>query len=227
MNVKIKDIPISDRPRERLMSNSPDQLSNEELLAIILSSGTKNYSSKVLADILLKETGGINNLQNINLKQLLNIKGIGKAKACILLASIELGKRMNNELSTLNNLKFKNSETVFKYFKNKLINKKQEHFYCLYLDNNNKIINEKLLFIGTLNQSIVHPREIFKEAYLLSASAIICIHNHPSGNVKPSDNDLNITYKLQEIGKLLGIKIIDHIIIGKDKYYSFFENNQL
>ena len=227
MNVKIKDIPVSERPRERLINSSAEKLSNEELLAIVLSSGTKSYSSKVLADILLKEAGNIQNLQNINLKQLLKIKGIGRAKACSLLASIELGKRINSELNTLNNLKFNNSEMVFKYFKTKLANKKQEHFYCLYLDNKRKIITEKLLFIGTLNQSVVHPREIFKEAYLLEASAIICLHNHPSGNVIPSDNDIAITSKLIEIGKLLGIIVIDHIIIGSNNYYSFFENNQL
>ena len=227
MNVKIKDIPITDRPRERLLNSSADQLSNEEILAIILMSGTKTYSSKVLANILLKEIGDIKKLSNINVKQLTKIKGIGSAKACSLLASIELGKRINNEYAHLNNLKFNNSQMVFKYFKAKIGFKQQEHFYCLYLDNNRKIIAERLLFIGTLNQSVVHPREVFKEAYLLSASAIICVHNHPSGNVVPSKNDFLVTSKLQEAGKILGINIIDHIIIGQDNYYSFFENNKI
>ncbi len=102
--------------------------------------------------------------------------------------------------------------------------KLQEHFYCVYLDTKNKIIKDKLLFIGTINQSLVHPREVFKEAYLLSASSIICVHNHPSGNVNPSNNDIVITKQLREVGLLLGINVLDHIIIGKDKYYSFNDN---
>ena len=100
----------------------------------------------------------------------------------------------------------------------------QEHFYCVYLDTKNHIIKDKLLLIGTINQSLVHPREVFKEAYLLSATSIICIHNHPSGNVNPSNNDIIITKQLKEVGKLLGINVIDHIIIGKDSYYSFNDN---
>lgn len=227
MNVKIKDIPINDRPRERLINTSKEELSNEEILAIVLASGTKMYSSKVLASILLKEIGHIKNLANINYKQLLKINGIGPAKACSLLASIELGKRINNEVDNILNLKFNSSEIVFKYFKVKLGTKKQEHFYCLYLDNSRKIIGEKLLFIGTINQSVVHPREVFKEAYILSATSIICVHNHPSGNINPSSNDIAITNKLQEAGKLLGISLVDHVIISQNSYYSFFENNQL
>ena len=105
--------------------------------------------------------------------------------------------------------------------------KKQEHFYCIYLDAQKKIIRDKLLFIGTLNQSLVHPREIFKEAYLLSATYIICIHNHPSGDASPSSNDIQLTKKVKEIGDIHGIGILDHIIIGDNNYYSFYEDNNL
>lgn len=114
---------------------------------------------------------------------------------------------------------------VYDYYSHKLGNKKQEYFYCLYLDNRKKIIKEKLLFIGTINYSTVHPREIFKEAYLASASAIICVHNHPSGNTEPSKIDIQFTNQLIEAGNLLGIPLIDHVIVGFDRYYSFFEKD--
>lgn len=123
--------------------------------------------------------------------------------------------------------KFNNTSTVYEYFKSKLDGKKQEHFYVIYLDNHTKIIKEKLLFIGTLNYSMVHPREIFKEALLSDASFIICVHNHPSGKSNPSKEDLNITKKILELGNKLGIKLLDHIIIGNDNFYSFYENGNI
>jgi DNA repair protein RadC len=181
-------------------------------------------SAKELASYLLSKLDNINELSNINYNYLISIKGIGKMKAASLLATIELGKRINNKLLYLNDIKLNQASLVFEYFKNKLCDKKQEHFYCIYLDNAKKVIKEKLLFIGTINFSIVHPREVFKEAYLLSASAIICVHNHPSGNLKPSNEDIEITKRLIEIGDLLGIKVLDHIIVGEDNYYSFLEN---
>ena len=140
------------------------------------------------------------------------------------MASIELGKRINNKINNINQIKIYSSESIFNYYKDKLKDKLQEHFYCVYLDTKNHIIKDKLLFIGTINQSLVHPREVFKEAYLLSATSIICIHNHPSGNVNPSNNDIIITKQLKEVGTLLGINVLDHIIIGKDTYYSFNDN---
>ena len=225
MNTKIKDIPINDRPRERLKNFGANSLSNEELLAIILKTGTKDASAKVLATKLLSQVGGIQNLTKMNYGEITKIKGIGEAKACAILSVIELAKRINQEIITVNNLKINSTSLVYKYYKDILKYKQQEHFYCIYLDSNKKVIEDRLLFKGTLNQSLVHPREIFKEAYLLSASAIICLHNHPSGNVLPSEEDVVVTDRLVEIGNLLGINIIDHIIIGKNNYYSFYENN--
>lgn len=227
VNIKIKDIPISDRPRERLINNGVEFLSNEELLSIILRSGTKNISAKLLSLKILKEFGGLKELKNADFEQLVKIKGVGKSKACLLLAVFELNKRIFKSIDNINNVKLNNSQIVYEYYKNKISDKLQEHFYCLYLDNNKKIIREKLLFIGTINQSLVHPREIFKEAYIVSASAIICIHNHPSGNIMPSGDDINLTNRLIEIGKLLGIRVVDHIIIGKNNYYSFVENGDI
>lgn len=227
MNVSIKDIPIEERPRERLMNLGVENLSNEELLAILLKTGTKDSSVKVLASNILKELDSITDLKDINLEKLVKIKGIKQAKACELLACIELGKRINQKFNNINQIKIVSSESVFEYYKNILGDKKQEHFYCVYLDTKNKIIKDKLLFVGTINESLVHPREIFKEAYLLSASSIICIHNHPTGNVMPSKNDIIITNQLKSVGNVLGINVLDHIIIGKDEYYSFLDNGKL
>ncbi len=225
MNVLIKDIPLNERPRERLINKGVEYLSNEDLLAILLKTGTKENSVKVLANNILKQLDDINNLKEINLERLVKIKGIGKAKACELLAAIELGKRLNKKIDNLNQIKIYSSNSIYEYYQDKLKDKLQEYFYCVYLDTKNHIIKDKLLFIGTINESLIHPREIFKEAYLLSASGIICIHNHPSANVNPSNNDIIMTKQLVEVGKILGIKVLDHIIIGKNNYYSFNDNN--
>lgn len=227
MGVKIKDIPINDRPCERLIEHGVETLSNEELIAIIFKTGLKGTSAKDLASLLLSKIGNIKKLNDINYEYLRKIKGIGQSKACNLLATIELGKRINREVDSIKNIKLNNSEIVYKFYKDKLGDKKQEHFYAVYLDNQKKIIGDKLLFIGTINYSLVHPREVFKEAYLLGASAIICIHNHPSGNPLPSKQDFDITNSLIEVGKILGIKVVDHIIICKNNYYSFLENNDI
>ena len=225
MNVLIKDIPLNERPRERLINKGVEYLSNEDLLAILLKTGTKENSVKVLASNILKQLDNISNLKDINLERLIKIKGIGKAKACEILAAIESGKRLNQKIDNLNQIKIYSSNSIYEYYQDKLKDKLQEFFYCVYLDTKNHIIKDKLLFIGTMNESLIHPREIFKEAYLLSASSIICVHNHPSGNVTPSNNDIVMTKQLIEVGKILGIKVLDHIIIGKNNYYSFNDNS--
>ena len=225
--VKIKDIPLNDRPMERMLQYGVESLSNEELIAIILKTGTKGNSAKELSGMLLSKIGGIKKLININYEYLNKFKGIGKSKSCILLATIELSKRMSKEIDTIKNIKLNNSELVYKFYKDKIGDKKQEYFYCVYLDNQKRVIDDKLLFIGTINYSVVHPREIFKEAYLLGASAIICVHNHPGNNPFPSKQDIDVTNNLIEVGKVLGIKIVDHIIICMQKYYSFVENNDI
>ena len=181
--------------------------------------GYKSYST---ARILK----GIENLRDINYYDVKKIKGIGDAKACTLVALGEICKRMNRKINTLNNIKLNTPNKVFEFYKNK-VNRIQEHFYCIYLDSSKKVIEEKLLFIGTANYSLVHPRDVFKEACLLNATGVICVHNHPSGEVKPSKEDILLTNRLVEIGRLMGIKVIDHIIIGDDKYYSFLENGKI
>ncbi len=227
MVVKIKDIPQSERPRERLIKNGVESLSNEELLAIVLKTGTRGSSAKELASEILSKIGSIKKLRDINYESLSKIKGIGMSKACELLSIIELGKRINKEIDSIINVSLTSTDMVYKFYKDKIGDKQQEYFYCIYLDNRKKIINEKLLFIGTINYSLVHPREVFKEAYLLGASSIICVHNHPGGNPIPSKQDFEITNKLIEAGKILGIQVLDHIIICKNNYYSFLENDDI
>ena len=162
--------------------------------------------------------------KDMTYEEFLQIDGIGKSKAMILMAAIELGKRMQRNIDTIQGKKFNQAKIIYEYYHNLLGDKKQEHVYCLYLDSKKKIIKEKLLFLGTINYSMIHPREIFKEAYLAGATALICIHNHPTGDVTPSKEDYTMTYHLKQVGDLLGIPLVDHIIIGKNHYYSFFEN---
>ena len=225
-NVKIKKIPINDRPRERLINFGASSLSNEELLSILLNSGTKNISVKNLASIILSKTNNLKDLDKLSYHDLINIKGVGSAKASIILSFLELSKRINMEENKINNIKLNDPSKVFDYFKYR-INKDQEEFYCIYLDAKKKVISYKLLFVGTVNHSMVHPRDIFKEAYKLNAAFIICVHNHPSGDVYPSLDDINVTKRILEIGNLMGIKLIDHIIISENNYYSFLENGKI
>ena len=227
MKLLIKDIPLNERPRERLFRVGVENLSNEELLSIILKTGTKDESVKMLSLELLKKIESIDRLKDININTLTSINGIGKTKASFILASIELGRRIYLNKNNSSTIKLTNPKSIYLYMKGLLFDKKQEYFYCLYFDSKQQLIDKKLLFIGTINKSIVHPREIFKYAYLLSSSSIVCIHNHPSGDISPSRDDITLTNALVEIGILQNIPLIDHIIIGKDNYYSFSEHNKI
>ena len=224
MSIMIKEIPKEERPRERLKELGVDKLSNEELLAITINSGHKDLSAKELSLKILKE---INDLNNISYEKLVSIKGVGEAKACSILAAIELGKRLNTNIKTIKGLKITSPKLLYDYYLPKLKHLKQEHFIVIYINKKQEIITDKTLFIGSNNKSIVDPKEIFKYAYELNASYIICIHNHPSGNVLPSNDDLITTKVIKEASNLLNIPLIDHIIIGKNKYYSLNENNDM
>lgn len=225
--MKIKDIPLSDRPRERLLKVGASSLSNEELLSIIIKTGTKEKSAKMIALDILNMVGGIEGVAKLDYNAIKKIKGIGHVKAIELLATIELSKRLNTSVSIINNIKFTNPNIIYEYYKNTLAKEKQEHFYAIYLNNAKRVIKDILLFKGTINHSLVHPREVFKEAYNCDATCIICVHNHPSGNVMPSREDLNITSRLKEIGELFNIAILDHIIVSESGYYSFYENGDI
>ena len=223
MNYLIKDIPKYERPRERFIRYGPKSLSDIELLAIVLKTGTKELSSKDIATSLLKEIGDIKKLSNMTISNLTKLKGIGITKAIELLTVVEIGKRIFLKEDYSNKEILNNPQKIYKSFKYLFQGVKQERFYCLYFNNKCELIERKLLFMGTINKSIVHPREIFKEAYLLGASSIICIHNHPSGDTKPSNEDILFTNNLIKIGEIQDIKVVDHIIIGEKNYYSFLE----
>lgn len=225
--MKVKDLPLKERPRERLMEYGKENLSNEELLSIILKTGNGKLSVKEVSNNVLNYFNGINNLKDATKEQLQQIKGIGLVQALTLLSVVELGKRiyMNDNIS--NKLLLTSSNSIYNYMKYQLYDKKQEYFYCLYVNQRKELIERKLLFMGTLNRSVVHPREVFKNAYLCSASGIICVHNHPSGNVNPSREDIRLTNSLVELGQVNGIPIIDHVIIGDNDYYSFYEDGKI
>ena len=224
---KFRDLPNDEKPRERLRTYGSENLSNEELIMIILKSGTKKYSVKEIAFNLLKSCNGISGLKDITLNKLREVEGIGEVKAIELLAIIELSRRINAPVLEKELLKCTSPDSIISYFNYLFKGKLQEEFYVIYLDNKKRYIDKRKLFVGSINYSVVHPREVFKNAYLLSASYIVCIHNHPSGDPVPSREDLSLTIKLKEIGDLHGIGIVDHLIIGRDSYYSFYEDKNV
>lgn len=225
--MKFKNIPNKLKPRERLIALGKENLSDDELLSIILKTGTKNKNVKELALDILTKYSNVVNLKDAKFNQLLTIEGIGKAKATEILACIELGRRIYENTPLEQMIECTNPSNIISYFNYLFKDKQQEEFYVIYLDNKKRYIDKKLLFKGSINFSIAHPREIFKEAYLLSSSYIICIHNHPSGDATPSKADNELTNKIKEIGLIHSIPLVDHLIIGKSCYYSYYENNKI
>ena len=225
--MKFKSIPQEEKPRERLEKYGVENLSNEELLAIILKTGSKKQNVKELANNILCTYKSIKNLKDLRINNLIKIDGIGRVKAIELLASLELGRRVYEEVDYNDLVSLTNPKIIINYFNKLFTDVKQEYFYVVYLDSKNKFIDKKLIYKGILNKSLVHPRDIFKEAYLLSACNFICIHNHPSGDATPSIEDVEVTRKLKEIGILHGINLLDHIIVGNNNYYSFYEDGNL
>ena len=225
--MKFKNIPSNLKPRERLIKLGRANLSDDELLAVVLKTGTKKKNVKELAFDILSNVGDLYKFRELNYNKLIKIDGIGKDKASEILAVIELGRRIFENTKLDDVINCTSAENIINYFHYLFIDKKQEEFYVIYLDNKKRYIDKKLLFIGSINYSTVHPREVFKEAYLLSASFIVCIHNHPSGDATPSCEDDNITCNLKEIGLIHGIKLVDHLIIGKNNYYSYFEDGKI
>ena len=223
---KFKNTMIDELPREKLLKYGVENLSNIDLISIILKTGTKNLTVKEVSENLISEMNDISELKYMTINNLIKKKGIGYVKALELISSIELGRRVYYQKNQ-DSKKIKSSNDVFKIMKNKFIGKTKEHFYVLYLDNKSKIIDIKLLFIGNTNSCIIDISEIFKHAYLLSATSFICVHNHPTGDVNPSKNDDINTIRIIKIGKLQNILLRDHLIIGNNQYYSYYENNNL
>ena len=212
--MKIKELPDFDRPREKLEKLGPKPLSNIELIAVILGKGTRVKDVYQLSKEVIECVE--NNFENLNFATLMKIDGLGKTHACQILAAFELSRRYLFQ----DGIKIQNASDVYKLV-SELKEKKQEYFLTLTLDGASRLIQKRVVFIGTLNQSLVHPREVFADAILDRAAGVICVHNHPSGNLQPSREDIAVTKKLVEAGKIIGIRIMDHIIIGKASYFSF------
>ncbi|MFJ7646200.1 DNA repair protein RadC [Lysinibacillus sp. NPDC097279] len=218
----IRDVHLADRPRERLLRQGAKSLSNQELLAILLRTGTKEESVLVLANRVLNTFERLHQLKHATIEEMVAIKGIGEVKAIQLLAAIELGRRLSQKQND-DKYTVRSPQDAAAYLMPDMISLSQEHFVVLFLDVKNQIIHKKTIFIGGLNASIVHPREIFREAVKRSAASIICAHNHPSGVPTPSPEDIEVTKRIQEAGFIIGIELLDHIIIGDHQFTSLKE----
>ena len=216
----IKELHNDDKPREKLIKKGTQSLKKDELISIILGSGIKGKDVRKLSREIVSILD--TSYSSITLEQLCNIHGLGIAKASQILASIELAKRYTSQ----NNRKITSAEDVYSELKS-FTNKKQEYFLSITLDGASHIINTRTVFIGTLNQSLVHPREVFADAIADRSAGIIIAHNHPSGTLIPSRADISITQRLKEVSKLVGIELLDHIILAKDGFYSFADEGLL
>ncbi|MBY7143252.1 DNA repair protein RadC [Virgibacillus sp. NKC19-3] len=225
-SIMIKDVPKEDRPRERLLKLGSAHLSNQELLAILLGSGTKEESVMVLSNRVLMHFEGLKLLNDATIEELMAIKGIGEAKGVLMLSAIELGKRMN-QYKINDRYIVRSPEDGANYIMEEMRSLKQEHFVVLFLNTKNQIIHRQTIFIGSLNTSVVHPREVYREAVKRSAASIIVAHNHPSGDPSPSQEDIHVTRRLVESGKMIGIELLDHLIIGDRKFISLKEKGYL
>lgn len=224
-NYTIKDLPISERPREKLYSYGVQSLSNAELLAIIIRTGHQEDTAVDVAQRILNlDNKGLPFLTGVKLEQLTEIKGIGKCKAAQILAAIEIGKRINRWRAD-DKVRITSPMVIANLVMDEMRYLDKEHFNVALLDTKNQVLSIENISIGTLNASIVHPRDVFSIAIKKNANAIILLHNHPSGDPQPSNEDINITHRLSDVGNLVGIKVLDHIIIGDNRYVSFKEKN--
>jgi len=220
--MKIKDITPENRPRERLEKQGPSVLSDAELLAIILKTGNKTENVIDMSNRLISKYG-FDKLSMCSLTELQEINGIGSAKASQILALFELNKR--HSYSKTQGKPIKTAKDVFEHCSPKLSSTDREHFMILHLDTKNRVIKDEIVSVGALTGTIAHPREVFKSAIKESAHSVILVHNHPSGDPTPSDEDLKMTERLIESGEILGIEVLDHVIIGKEEWWSWNEKN--
>ncbi|AAK79213.1 DNA repair protein RadC [Clostridium acetobutylicum] len=225
-SLKITDLPNNERPRERLLRYGSEVLSNSELLAIILRTGTLHENIINLSSRILKESGGLNGVLNLSFEELKKVKGIGNAKAVQILALGELFKRFK-AYKSFESVKITSPKEAANLVMEQLRSFNKEHLYVIMLNTKNIVIKISDVSVGSLNSSIVHPREVYVEPILKHAASIILCHNHPSGDPKPSNEDLNITKRLYECSKFIGIELLDHIIIGDGIYISLKEEGLL
>lgn len=216
---------VEQRPREKALRYGLESLSDLELVALILQSGNKNRSVFEIASDVLKESEGLSKLMQMHVNTLMQIQGIREVKALQLLASVELSKRVIK--SKVYHASILKPEDVIEWFEFEYGVLQQECFIALYLDTKSKLIAHRVLFKGTLNESTVHPREVFKEAFLQNANSVLIAHNHPSGDCTSSQADFEVTYKMVHVAITMGVHLVDHIIVGQNQYYSFKEHKYL
>lgn len=218
----IRDVHEADRPRERLIQQGAQSLSNQELIAILLRTGTREESVLHLANRVLLYFEQLHELKHATIEEIVSIKGIGEVKATQLLAAVELGRRLAQK-QVNDRFTIRSPHDAAAFLMPDMTSLTQEHFVTVFLNTKNQVIHRQTIFIGSLNASIVHPREVFREAVKRSAASIICAHNHPSGVPTPSPEDIEVTKRLQEAGYIIGIDLVDHIIIGDHQFVSMKE----
>ncbi|NWF88980.1 MAG: DNA repair protein RadC [Ignavibacteriaceae bacterium] len=223
----VKELPLEDRPREKLKKLGASNLTNAELTAIILRTGTKGKSVLLIAQELMNKHANFASLASLPLAELKKISGIGEDKAVSLLAVFEIGRRLQAESKWSSNKKITSPKDIAEFFIPILRDELKEKFIVVCLNSANKIIKYEAISIGSLNSSVVHPREIFKFAIENSSASIILLHNHPSGNLEPSNEDISITKKIVEAGKILNIEVLDHIIVAGNAFTSLVERRLL
>jgi DNA repair protein RadC len=221
----IKEWPEEDRPREKLLDRGAEALTDAELLAILLRTGNAGASALDHARLLLSQFGGIKGIDSAPAKELCAIKGIGPAKSAQLKAGLEIGRRLGREKWEAGQA-LRSSEDVFRHFA-ELEKEKREIFYVVLLNNKNRKIREVKISEGSLTASLVHPREVYNPVIRESAAAVIFVHNHPSGDPAPSPEDIEITRRLKQVGEVMGVRVLDHVVIGRDRYYSFSDRGML
>ena len=221
----IKQWPESDRPREKLLEKGAETLSDAELLAIILRTGEASTGQSALdhGRTLMVRFETFRNLEEASLQELCALKGVGPAKAAQIKSVLEIAKRYAEE-PLQQGAPFRSSQEVFQHYREHLGNQKKELFYVLLLDGKNRKIKDVRISEGSLTSSLVHPREVFNPIIRESAAAVILIHNHPSGDPTPSQEDLAITRRLREVGEVMGVRVLDHVVVGKGRYVSFVDD---
>lgn len=224
-NRHLKDWPEEERPRERLLREGADALSDAHLLAVLLRTGTGGKTAVDVGRDLLTRFGGLAGIAAAGVRELTAVTGIGMAKAAEIKAAIELGRR--HLKPTMAGVSFCASRDVAEYYQPRLRDARKEEFRCILLDTKNRFLREEQVSTGSLTASLVHPRETFKAAVRESAAAVIFVHNHPSGDIRPSQEDILLTRRLVQAGDLLGIKVLDHVIVGDGGHFSFRDSGML